>query len=777
MRVECCPALERQDEVELVAAAPSPVAIISTPPTPPGPPPVPALTGRQKKQLTFKWGEPEESGGRVISEYELVMTPPPEGWQGPPPDGEGWVEVYRGSSRRFTATPLAPGTRYNARVRASNYEGTGPWGPPCAYFTSAGVPAAPAYLAPADVAEDSVTLQWEAPFDGGSEITSYELEMDDGRGGEFGLVHRALPGPSACRHTVLGLAAGLPYRFRVRAESAAGKGGWSQVLDVRTAATVPGPPGVPTKLGATQTSIAVAWAPPEGDGGSAVVAYEVEAQPKCRGAQRCLGDLGQDWLLVYQVGGRGRFKHFQAGKHEETTFCSWRGAPGAAAVHPSEMTARLHTRACARCPATAQGPDRSCTLGGLRAGCSFLVQVRAVNATGPGEPCVAAVVATSPDVPDTPPPPTLAERHRDRLTASWQPPEHDGGERVSSYRLESRCLGAVEGRAGGEAAADTAWEVAYVGPERQAELRDLAAGMRYQLRLSAHNAKGASPWSEMLEAETRPGLPEAPGAPEPAAAPGSASLQLRWCQPYGHGAPVSSYILQMCRAAELAEALKQAAAAAEEAAATAAADLAAAGAPPLEVAAGGPLPPGAPLPNQASAADAMAVAVAAAAVGAPVVPDAAADATFSTVYQGGQTSFEAKALDPDTEYTFRLRAANAVGASAWSAPATLRTAPAPPSAPHGLALGGSPGPGSIPLAWQPPGHDHGAAVSSYQVEVATVLRATRSLGSWHAVYTGPTTSCVVSWGRVAEAAAACCHAWLLPPAGPCSAAGAAMARF
>lgn len=33
-------------------------------------------------------------------------------------------------------------------------------------------------------------MQWEAPFDGGSEISSYELEVDDGRGGEFRLAHR-----------------------------------------------------------------------------------------------------------------------------------------------------------------------------------------------------------------------------------------------------------------------------------------------------------------------------------------------------------------------------------------------------------------------------------------------------------------------------------------------------------------------------------------------------------------------------------------------------------
>ena len=69
------------------------------------------------------------------------------------------MEVYRGPQRRFAAAPLAPGLRYSAQVRAVNSEGSGPWSPACAYFTAAGVPAAPSYLVPADVSEDSATLQ------------------------------------------------------------------------------------------------------------------------------------------------------------------------------------------------------------------------------------------------------------------------------------------------------------------------------------------------------------------------------------------------------------------------------------------------------------------------------------------------------------------------------------------------------------------------------------------------------------------------------------------
>lgn len=298
VRVACRPQVE-DPEVVVELAEPSPVALVCTPPTPPGPLAVPGLAGRQKRQLTYKWAEPEETGGRPILEYQLQMLPPPEGWQGPPaPGSEGFSEVFRGPQSRFAAQPLLPGVRYAARVRAVNSEGLGPWSPVCNYFTSAGVPSPPSYLALADASADSVTLQWDTPFDGGSEITSYELEMDDGRGGEFSLAHRAPPGST--RHTILHLRSGVAYRFRVRAESTMGKGTWSPTCAVHTAATSPDAPSTLAKLGCNRNSISIAWQEPEQDGGSPVQGYEVEMRPKCASAKCGMED---GWLTIYQVSG------------------------------------------------------------------------------------------------------------------------------------------------------------------------------------------------------------------------------------------------------------------------------------------------------------------------------------------------------------------------------------------------------------------------------------------------------------------------------------------
>ena len=49
-----------------------------------------------------------------------------------------------------------------------------------------------------------------------------------------------------------------------------------------------------------------------------------------------------------------------------------------------------------------QGPGKACTLGNLRAGCTYRARVRAFNQQGPGPTSMPADVATAPAVPEAP---------------------------------------------------------------------------------------------------------------------------------------------------------------------------------------------------------------------------------------------------------------------------------------------------------------------------------------------------------------------------------------
>jgi hypothetical protein len=63
--------------------------------------------------------------------------------------------------------------------------------------------------------QDAATLQWRSPADNGAVVSCYQLEVDDGRQGEFRLAYTGTD--TQC--VVQKLQSGLNYRFRLRAEN------------------------------------------------------------------------------------------------------------------------------------------------------------------------------------------------------------------------------------------------------------------------------------------------------------------------------------------------------------------------------------------------------------------------------------------------------------------------------------------------------------------------------------------------------------------------------
>lgn len=83
-----------------------------------------------------------------------------------------------------------------------------------------------------------------------------------------------------------------------------------------------------------------------------------------------------------------------------------------------------------------------------------------------------------------------------------------------------------------------------------AEVDGLEPGRRYAFRCSAINAQGSSGWGPTSQLDTLPGLPFPVDCLSLAAAT-STSLRVQWSQPYGQGAPVTGYVLEVADAAAL----------------------------------------------------------------------------------------------------------------------------------------------------------------------------------------------------------------------------------
>jgi predicted phage tail protein len=68
-------------------------------------------------------------------------------------------------------------------------------------------------------------------------------------------------------------------------------------------------------------------------------------------------------------------------------------------------------------------------------------------------------------------------------------------------------------------------------------------------------------------------------------------------------------------------------------------------------------------------------------------------------------------------YSFRVRAENAIGAGAWSAPVTAKPVGPPPVAPALIDL--APRATSVKIRWKAPTNDGGAAITHYRIKVMT----------------------------------------------------------
>ena len=102
--------------------------------------------------------------------------------------------------------------------QAWNIIGESPWSEEASFMTQATVPSAPEALSCTADGATTVLVAWQEPADGGAPINAYQLQMDDGEGGDFQLLYNG----NVFQHLAANLRSGLGYRFRVLAENEVG---------------------------------------------------------------------------------------------------------------------------------------------------------------------------------------------------------------------------------------------------------------------------------------------------------------------------------------------------------------------------------------------------------------------------------------------------------------------------------------------------------------------------------------------------------------------------
>ena len=545
-----------------------------TEPGAPGPPT--GLSAKPGGQTTIdlEWKPPADTGTSAIEAYRIEVSS----------DGALWTDLeekYSGTTdmveTNYSHTGLAPSTKRYYRVSAINADATGPPSNVASATTdsssSAGSPGPPRNLKATPFATE-IQLDWDAPATTGlSVITGYRIEVSS-NGGEAwtGLV--ANTGSTATRYRHRGLLPGTTRHYRVSAINSVGTGKPSNVTSATTKETTV--PGAPTGLTATargQSRIDLAWAAPASDGGSPVTGYQIEVSVNAGTAWAVLVSNTNSVSTTYSHAGlsASTTRHYRVsainaeGTGRVSNVASTRtgaGVPGA----PSGLVAARKGQSQIDPIWTAPSDDGGSEVTGYRiefsenGGQSWLVlvnntasvattysdtglspgtsrhyRVSAINAEGTGPASNIAHASTGVTIPGAPTNLTAAAQGQTQIALFWAAPSDTGGAAVTGYRIE------VSENAG------LGWVVLVQNTGSTSTTHShtgLAAGTTRHYRVSAINAAGIGPASNVVQATTGASAPDAP-TNLTARPNGTSQIDLSWTAPANDGgSPIIGYRIQ-----------------------------------------------------------------------------------------------------------------------------------------------------------------------------------------------------------------------------------------
>ncbi|XP_075908491.1 LOW QUALITY PROTEIN: fibronectin type III domain-containing protein 3B-like [Petromyzon marinus] len=524
----------------------------------PDTPAPPRLTQRNKTSLVLHWKAPLDNGSKITG-YLLEWD---EGKR-----SNAFRECYSGSQKQCRLGSLQPAQGYTFRLAARNDLGTSGFSEEVCFQTSGSAPPCPAPPRLLRASPSWLILQWARPqHDSSSDgALSYLLEMEEE---EEDNLFRARYTGTELSCTVRNLCRGSRYRFRLFSCSVDGRSCPSDVVTFSTAPDRPGPPArLHARGDATAHGFTAAWDPPKESGGADVMRYQLEMAEGSASA-----GVAGDWRVVYTgldrehtfttaspgslyrlrvtcvtAGGTSQCSELLAvetpavapGKccppdlakapEPEQLHLRW-AAPGhdggapvscyrlemrpAAPVsedeegddgddedggddgddgddgeaeeaaegqqkQPAEAGAAEGTDDAAT--AAYVGPDTECVLESLLPGRVYTVRVRATNSAGHGEFSEFSEFRTAASCPARCSTPVVTSVHATCASVCWEETECNGAE-CSEYRLEWRGTGDL-------------FRPVYCGLQRSYEVHGLVPATHYYCRVQAVNAVGPGPFS------------------------------------------------------------------------------------------------------------------------------------------------------------------------------------------------------------------------------------------------------------------------------------------
>ena len=395
----------------------------------PEPPAAPTLTSGNA-QLGVSWTAPASSGS-AITDYDVRYSSD---------SGATWTELADATpSTDLTATiaTLTNGTAYQVQVRAGNARGDGGWSPSAT--DKPGRPPAPS--APTLTGgTGQVTATWTAPTSNGLDITDYDVQYKKTSASDWSTwAHTG----TAVTATITGLENAVGYDVRVRAESSAGDGPWSDSASATTSAVAPSAPDAPTLTKPANGQIAVTWTAPSDNGGAALTGFKVQYRTSPSGTWTAHTFTSDGSTTTTTIDGLANYTAYDVqviatngegdSPWSQSATATTNALPPAAPATPTVLAGATELAVSWTAPAdnnapitdydvryssdvgatwtewdaTATSTITATTITGLTSGTWYLVAVRATNAGGDSPWSTAATVLVGvPSTPQPPPPPS-----------------------------------------------------------------------------------------------------------------------------------------------------------------------------------------------------------------------------------------------------------------------------------------------------------------------------------------------------------------------------------
>eukprot|EP00731_Ephydatia_muelleri_P029553 Em0021g76a len=330
------------------------------------------------------------------------------------------------------------------------------------------------------------------PDDGGADIQSYTVQLDDGHQGSFTDVYT---GPEL-EHIMEGLTPGLTYRCRVCATSRAGHSSWTPPVEMKTQPT---PPQAPAGLEVTYGLIMATVANPQAFGGKS----NTPSTLTCT-----VTPLTPGTLYVFRASCINSY-----GVSPFSEVCTCHTAVGCPAP-PSSLEVGNKTANSMHLRWQALSPSSS-----------YDVRVRATSAVGNSEWSSPVEVTTLPSHPSSPSSLSVLSQTSTSLLVGWFAPDANGAA-ITQYWVEM---------------ASPPLTICVPAMETQCLFRDLSPDTTYKLRVQAENAAGKGPFSAYIHGSTLLAPPTPPRLALVSA--GSQYLKVTWaCKRTGQ--PLLQYVLQ-----------------------------------------------------------------------------------------------------------------------------------------------------------------------------------------------------------------------------------------